>query len=208
MRIDIVDVSLALDQSGEPRVNLGDVTTGVGFAAGVAAFGAGDGFVGIPNAADGGGAAPQALMLTQGNLRLCLATRDPRYTGQLGQLGEGDRAIVSACDAGLLLSKGSNKIALKALAQGLSVTLDAAGQRISLDTPDGGIVISPSGIGAAWVPGGGINAEINITSAAMALSFAGPGGACSITLSAAAGGRVDIVAPAGVFVNTIPLSVP
>jgi hypothetical protein len=205
MRINIVDVSLAADQSGEPRVNLGDVTTGVGFAAGVATWGAGDGFVGIPNGPDGSNLAPQALMGTEGMLRLCLAVRDPRYVGKVGAIAEGDRVIVSGCDAGLKLTKASNKIGLLAVTQNMEISLDAAN---SLCTARVG------------------TAQCQVSASLVSLSLGGLGaGGVSVSLSSSnivfqvgplvltmVGNTVSIAMqtgpPAILTVNTVPVIVP
>ena len=92
----------------------------------------------------------------------------PRFVGKVGQLSEGDRAIVSASDAGLLLTKAANKIQLLALAQNLTVTLDASAQQITVSCPNASVVVSASGVVASYNQGG-VVAEASLTSAMTAL---------------------------------------
>lgn len=207
MEISIVDCTLCLDASGEPRLNLGDVNTGVGFAQSVPMFAAGDGFIGVPNGPDGGTGAPQALMMTQGLYRYAMAVRDPRLVGKVGALAEGDRAIVSNCDAGLLLTKAANKIQLLAVTQQMEVTVDAAAGTITLKVPNAFITVGAGGIDAQF-DNGEVFAEFAMNNTNAKLSWSAPGTGASISLTPAAGGSVAIEAPGGVTVNAVPLIVP
>lgn len=111
MSIGVCDVMLSTaDADGSVRVNIGNSVDGVGYGASVPLWGT-DGFLSRPNAATSAGTA-QALYMTQGNSRRVFATRDGRWAVPFGALGEGDRAIVSNCDAGLWLDKSANAIRL------------------------------------------------------------------------------------------------
>jgi hypothetical protein len=172
MDIDIVDVP-RVAAGPEPRVNLGDVASGVGTAAGVTVWGSGDGFIGCPVAPDANGSA-RAIQLTQGNLRLALALRDPRWDSQAGNLAPGDRAIVSSCSARFKLTAADNALAL--LAEDAGVGVDGAGHAVNLFSGNNTLVVDASG---ARITVG--SASISVTTAGIMLAF---DGVASLTLSA------------------------
>lgn len=104
------DVTLSEQEDGEVRVNIGNVIDGSGLGAGVAAWGV-DGFVGMPNLPSDGQCCV-ALVLEDGNQQRCIGFKDNRFASKAGELQPGDRAIVSDCDARLLLKKEDNCISL------------------------------------------------------------------------------------------------
>lgn len=173
MELDIVDVVRAA-VGAEQRANLGDVATGAGFAAGATIWGAGDGFIGLPAAPDAAGAA-RAIQLTQGNIRLALAVRDPRWDSQAGDLAPGDRAIVSSCSARLRLTAAANAVEL--LAEDAGVGVDGANNAVTLfaDSGDHTLVVDGTGVRASV----GV-ASVSITEAGIVLAFGGT----SLTLDA------------------------
>lgn len=126
--IEISDVTSVADTQGEIRLNLGDVASGTGFGSNVTLWGAGDHFIGIPVAATST-QGTQALWTTIGNLRVAIATRDARWQAKQGNLAAGDAAIVSDCDAGLLLKQADNTITLSST--NVSVTVDGQTQTIT-----------------------------------------------------------------------------
>ena len=108
IKYDVLAVSRGA--GGEVRLKLGDSQTDEGARADAAWWGS-DGFVSMPNEPDDRGAC-QALYVTEGNNSRCVATKDNRITGEYAQMVAGDRAIVSDCDAKLLLKKDANSITL------------------------------------------------------------------------------------------------
>lgn len=177
-------LSTADAATGEVRVNIGNTVDGVGFGAAVPMWGV-DGFLSRPNAAAGGKAA-QGLYLTQGNSRRVFASRDTRWPGPFGAMGEGDRAVVSDCDAGLHLDRAANTIAL-ASAGGASVE------------------VGPSSVSLTFA-----GCTLTIDAGALTLSYAPSAGApvvSSITINAL-GVAIVTPVPPSVTVNGVPLQVP
>jgi len=125
--------------TGEVRVNIGNAVDGVGFGASVGMWGV-DGFLSRPNAAADSNAA-QGLYMTQGNQRRVFASRDTRWAGPFGALGEGDRAVVSDCDAGLWLDKSANLIKLQAGA-GVEVKIDGDAGTVTVSKGTASVVLS------------------------------------------------------------------
>lgn len=139
MNIEIADVMLSAIVDGEVRVNIGDKVDGKGFGASIGYWGV-DGFSSRPNPTSAAGAA-QAVYLTQGNQRRVIASRDNRFVGPFGDLGEGDRAIVSDCDAGLHLDKSANLIRLQAGA-GIEVVVDGDAGTVTVSKGTASVVLS------------------------------------------------------------------
>jgi hypothetical protein len=181
--LELLDLLYDAGQDDEPRLKVGDQASGAGVGQDCAYL-ATDGFVSMPNGPDAAGGCATAVCWTPGDDRIVIACADGRYNGKAGTLGAGDRAIVSNCDAALLLQRAANKISLLALLQQLSITLDAGTNKITISTPNGGISLNPTGIGLAWLPGGGVNVEVNLTSTSLTLGFSGPGGASGIAMTA------------------------
>lgn len=184
MSIEIADVMLSAIVDGEVRVNIGDKVDGKGFGASIGYWGV-DGFPSRPNPTSAAGAA-QAVYLTQGNQRRVIASRDNRFVGPFGDLGEGDRAIVSDCDAGLHLDQSANTIALAS---------------------DGGARIEAGPSSVTLTFGG---CTVTMSDAALTLAFASAAGGpvlSSIVLSATGVAIVTPVPPT-VTVNGIALTVP
>jgi hypothetical protein len=145
--LEVVDVTLAESEDGQPRVNVGDTQSGVGTGAGIPVWGSGDGFVGIPNAPSSSGSA-QAVVFVEGNQQRVIAIRDYRTIGQAGALAEGDRAIVSDSQAWLLLTKSTDKIELRSLgASGtLKVEVDGDNDRVRLTVGFTTLTLSSAGL--------------------------------------------------------------
>lgn len=107
---DLADVLLATAEGGEMRVNLGNVTTGDGYATDVPVWGP-DGYLARPNdAADG--AAARALYMIDGHNRRVFAFSDNRFAAQAGTMKSGDRRIVSSSAARFYLTNASAQIGL------------------------------------------------------------------------------------------------
>jgi hypothetical protein len=172
--IELCDLMLSTADaaSGEVRVNIGNTVDGTGFGASVPMWGV-DGFLSRPNAAAGGKAA-QGLYLTQGNSRRVFASRDTRWPGPFGAMGEGDRALVSDCDAGLWLDKSANVIRLQAGA-GVEVVVDGAAGTVTVSKGGASVVLSTVAgsdqIVATVGAGPGI-AQITLTPALITLTAA------------------------------------
>lgn len=106
----IADILLSTQTDGEVRCNIGELTDGAGWGAATPIWGQ-DGFLAMPNAADDDGAC-QALYVVDGNQKRIFATRDNRFTSKVPSLKAGDRAIVSNCDARIMLAREKNQIVL------------------------------------------------------------------------------------------------
>jgi len=154
--------------TGEVRVNIGNAVDGVGFGASVGMWGV-DGFLSRPNAAADSNAA-QGLYMTQGNQRRVFASRDTRWAGPFGALGEGDRAVVSDCDAGLWLDKSANLIKL-ASAGGAAVTAGASSVVLTF----GGCTVTLAALAMTleWAPSAGAPAVSTITLNAAGVAITG-----------------------------------
>lgn len=139
----VSDIVATENEGGVVRVTLGDSADGSGTDRGVAQWGM-DGFVSCPNEPDTDGAA-QALYVAEGQEKRVLGTRDYRNAARTADLEAGDRAIVSACEARLLLKRSANAILLEVgdalvqikageiklgIAGGGSITIDKQGVRI------------------------------------------------------------------------------
>lgn len=139
----IADIVGTEMDGGVVRVTLGDSTDGSGIDRGVAQWGT-DGFVSCPNEPDAEGAA-QALHVAEGQEKRIIGTRDYRNAAKTEDLEPGDRAIVSACDARLLLKRSANAILLEVgdavlqikngeiklgIAGGGSITIDKQGVHV------------------------------------------------------------------------------
>ncbi len=190
MDITIGDITLSYDSSGEARANIGDLATGKGFYSNTSVWGS-DGFYGVPNApAADNTACCQALVGTSGNIRIAFCPRDDRWRQQVGSLAEGDRAITTNADAGLLLQQAGNKIQLVALQQSMEVTLDAQHQTIFSKTQNSTALVEPGGLSMTYDNGAGTSGSCNVTPAGVALTYTTPGGTASISLGA--GGSVSV----------------
>lgn len=110
--ISMADIVATEVEDGVVRATLGDSTDGSGIDREVAQWGV-DGFISRPCDPDQDGAA-QALFVTDGQEKRIIGTRDYRYADKVGELGPGDRAIVSACDAQLVLKRSEGALVLRA----------------------------------------------------------------------------------------------
>jgi hypothetical protein len=105
------DVLASDTANGEVRCKLGDAIAGRGYSADVPMY-CSHGFVGVPDAPDTDGSACQAYYAQDGNEQKIVGTRDNRLTDKVGELEEGDRAIVNKGEARLLLKKKLDLAAL------------------------------------------------------------------------------------------------
>ncbi|MBU1785298.1 MAG: hypothetical protein KKG95_08185 [Candidatus Omnitrophica bacterium] len=147
--IGTADVTLSTldEETKEVRLNLGDARGSSGIAANVGYWGL-DGFISRPN--DPGDSGPedgacQALYLQDGNNKKVISTRDNRFTEFVAELGEGDRAIVSNCEARFFLKKERSGLTLftKDLKSGSPT--EGEGMMIDLSGKDGTISITGAG---------------------------------------------------------------
>lgn len=106
----VSDILATSSTDGEVRCNVGDQVTGTGVGAEVPIWGV-DGFVSRPNDPSEAGAA-MGIYIVDGDQKRIIASRDNRFTNQAGALQPGDRAIVSDCDASVLLKKATNSVTL------------------------------------------------------------------------------------------------
>jgi hypothetical protein len=109
-----VDIVSTVTEGGEIRANLGQGEAGTVPDATIWGI---DGFVSRPNDADADGAC-MGLYASQGNQRRIIATKDNRYGDKLGEFSEGDRGIITATDARLLLKKSNSSIQMVTLNNG------------------------------------------------------------------------------------------
>ncbi len=123
----VSDILLATQEDGEVRVNLGELTDGVGVGQEAAVWGP-DGYLAMPNLPDDEGCA-QALYSVDGHTLRVIATRDNRFAAKTPSLKPGDRAIVSDCDARIMLRKETNQIVL--------YTINSLDDKAMLDEIDG-----------------------------------------------------------------------
>ena len=186
MNIQIADATISQDESGESRISVGNLATNQGLGSNVSVWGASEGFVGLPNPPTTSQPPSncQVLVGTSGNIRIAFAPRDERYRQKVGVLAPGDRAITSNADVGLLLQQAINVIQLLAVAQGLSVKLDAANKVITLT---------------------GVNTSIEMSQAALVLAYNDGVNVASIILSAS-GMNVTTVPPSSIKVNGVPVT--
>jgi hypothetical protein len=195
--LELLDILYSAVDDGEPQLKVGDAATGKGVGQNVSFF-ASDGFVSQPIPPDSTGAAAQGLVATLGNDRFVVASIDGRYFGKAGSLSPGDRAIVSNCDACLLLSMSGNLIALKSTS--MAVTLDGAGGNITATNGSTTMQIGASS-GSMGVSGGG-SVSVSSTNAVLQL------GAISLTVDATGVSIASTAAPTFLRVNGTVVVVP
>lgn len=107
----VTNVLLSTSDGGKVRCNLGTAVDSGGIASNVACWANGDGFISVPNPPSDAGKC-QALWVQEGDQKRITALRDYRFTEKGGALKEGDRAIVSDCDARFLLKRSKNELTL------------------------------------------------------------------------------------------------
>ncbi len=107
----VTNVLLSTSDGGKVRCNLGINVDSEGVGSDAACWANGDGFISVPNPPDDAGKC-QAIWLHEGDQKRVLALRDYRYTEKGGSLQEGDRAIVSNCEARFLLKREINGLTL------------------------------------------------------------------------------------------------
>jgi len=120
---------------GEVRATLGNAALGVGYFK-EAPFYTVDGFISRPNQPTANGDAAQALYLVDGDGRIVIGTRDNRFAENVGQLEEGDRAIVTDGEARVLIKKEGDKVILYTVNEpadkSMIVEMDGAGGTLKL----------------------------------------------------------------------------
>lgn len=187
-------------------VNLGDTTDEEGGAAAGAKLLTPIGFYGLPDQPSAGGRAARAVMLTIGNTRFAIAAKDDRPLVSLpAPMAPGDRAILSSCAARLELRRAANKIGLYA-APDAKVEIDGTAEQIEARQGSTKALLTALGGALSWDAGAGTNSYVVAAPNGTSLTYTAAGVTCSVVLGP--GGRVDITAPGGVFVNGIPLTVP
>lgn len=160
-----VDIVSTVTEGGEIRCNVGHGDAGT--VPDVTMWGI-DGFISRPNDADADGAC-MGLYAAQGNQRRIIATKDNRQNAKLGDFAEGDRGIVTATDARLLLKKANSSIQMVTLNGGESGSL----MLCQLNGDKGEFVVMVGGSNGAKV------AQIKIKPDKMFLGVSGGG---SITI--------------------------
>lgn len=159
MNVDVADILLSLVEGGEVRVNIGDGPTGKGYGASIGYWGV-DGFLSRPNAPSAAGNA-QGWYVTEGQSRRVIASRDTRFVGPFGDLEEGDRAIVSDCDAGLHLDRSANLIRLKS--NGADVVVDGANNKVVITKGLASITLSTvSALDTIVLKVGGVELNVSV----------------------------------------------
>lgn len=168
---DTDDVLSSETTGGEVRCKLGDAATGRGKYVDVPMYCNGPAFVSVPNAPSPDGGACQAHSTKEGDERQILGMRDNRFASKVGALSEGDAAIISDCEARVILRKADSSIILMSQNQAtghtmhvaiagqsgaiqiavgaaiIQVTEDAAGAEIMLGVSGGGsLVINKDGV--------------------------------------------------------------
>jgi hypothetical protein len=169
---DTSDVISSDTTGGEVRCKLGDVATGRGkYPDTLAMYCSGPAFVSVPNAPSPDGGACQAYSEREGDERKILGMRDNRFADKVGALSPGDAAIVSDCEARVLLRQADSSIIAMTQNQAtghtmhlalagqsgaaqlvngaavIEITEDAEGARIMLGVSGGGsIVIDKDGV--------------------------------------------------------------
>lgn len=122
MALELCDLIATRTENGEVRVRVGNQASGEGWGSDVSVWSSGDGFLSSPAPPDANGNVALGVLLTIGNAKVVIASRDTRYQSKGGTLAAGDRAIVSNCDAALFLSQSSNTITIKST--GVSVEVN------------------------------------------------------------------------------------
>lgn len=213
--LEVLDLFTASDSDDEPRLQVGDVTSGKGVGTDCAYL-ANDGFISQPNPPDGTGAAASAVVWTPGNDRFVIAAMDGRSNAKAGMLAAGDRAIVSNCDAAFKLTQAANTVQLLALLQSMEITLDASAGKLTLKVPSASIVIDANAqtvavtapnttvtLGASGVFAqffaGGVLSQLGCGATAAQLVYDAPGASASVVCSPAAGGTVAVTTAPGQF---------
>lgn len=107
---DTADILDSTAEDGEVRCSLGDYITDFGYSTDNPMWGP-DGFIARPNDPTDDGAC-QAFYVQDANDRRIVATNDPRFTEQVGELEPGDRAIVTDGPPRVLVKQESQSVTL------------------------------------------------------------------------------------------------
>lgn len=143
------DVTFSSIQSGEVRLNIGEQTTGTGFAAGIACWGNGSGFLARPADPSSAGNA-QVWTVTEGPTRRALCLRDQRFAAKGGDLAPGDAKCVTPGEAWQRWD-ADGKVTIRTATTGgaveLTVTMDptTTPPTITLSVgPASSVIVSPT----------------------------------------------------------------
>ena len=152
---------------GEIRVQIGDASRSLGYAAGLPMYGP-DGFIGRPNQPDENGDSCQVKYIWDGDQKTVVGTRDNRYADKVGQLEPGDRAIVTDGEARILIKREDDAVFIIAKSQSTGKTMS-----FELNSTAGVVQIfngncwqKMTGDTISWGAGDGTNASTMILSAA------------------------------------------
>lgn len=150
---DVGDIVTSTVVNGDVRFNIGDATKETGVESNAPFYGI-DGFVSMPNDADGEGAA-DCFYFNTGNQRYALGSRDRRYLGKVGALKPGDRVIFSKGAARILLKNADDLVVIYTEAQS-----DGTSQIIANSGKEGKIFLSV-GLDRVELGGGRVLLSIN-----------------------------------------------
>lgn len=164
---DIADILHSTAEGGEVRINVGEETTGEGYAIDMQVWGP-DGYIARPNAPSDRGTA-QALYAVDGQQNRAFAFRDNRFAAQAGTLDDGDRLIVTDGPTRFYLKRATQRVGLYTEAKSAP---PAGGKAMILDlNGDEGVVLIRCG-GCTFAMDG----------SKITISAVGPAGSASITL--------------------------
>lgn len=111
-RIDVLNVVGSTADNGEVRVDLGDLASDEGISKDSPMWGL-DGFVSRPN--DPNFTTKEgalAFYIQDADEKFVISVKDNRFSDKVGTLSEGDRAIISNCEARVFLKKERSAITL------------------------------------------------------------------------------------------------
>ncbi len=153
------DVLASDNSNGEVRCKLGEATTGQGKSADVPMY-CSHGFVGVPEAPDEDGSACQAFYAQDGDEQKIVGTRDNRLAGKLGEMKDGDRAIVNLGEARFDIKRDKDAVSTstknKKTGKPMRSLLDGDAGEIHVDNGDASAVIKPDEIVLAVAGGASI----------------------------------------------------
>jgi len=146
------DILLSTAESGEIRVNLGNVATEEAIDTDVPVWGI-DGFLSRPNDPSDNGAAT-AVYFHDGHQRRVIGTRDNRFSSQAGTLRPGDRMIVTDGPTRFYMKQAAQKVGVyteaktKPAVGGSAMTVDVDGDTGNITIKRGGetVVLTEGGV--------------------------------------------------------------
>ncbi len=151
---------LASDTSdGELRCKVGEATTGVGKSPDVAVYCA-HGVIGVPEPPDADGSSCQAFYAQDGDEQKIIGTRDNRLAKKLGELKDGDRAIVNLGEARFDIKRDKDIVATatknKLTGKPMRCELDGSTGEIHVENGDASAVVKAEEIVLAVAGGASI----------------------------------------------------